>query len=190
MKIPALACRVSLLALVACSRREPPAMVVDAAPPPPDLAPAGAGPPPDAAAPPDVAPDTAPAAKAGGKKKAAASAEEGATGPALAAMGKVTVAGDLPRADVERILKGRAGAFRSCYERELGQHPTLKGRVLLELTVAPTGSVALAEVKTSTLGGGDAEMCVGQLARDLRFKARPGAPQATVTFPIEFRRGK
>lgn len=181
---------VLLCSLLACARREPPAPSMDA---PRDLGPAA----PDTALAvesPDAAPDSGPAKAQETKKKkpaaerAEAPRDDGASGPAVASIGKIAVTGDLPKAEVDRLLKSRVGAFRACYERELEKHPALKGRLLLELTVAARGSVALADVKSSTLGGGEAEMCVGQLARDLRFKARPGTQEAQVTFPIEFRR--
>ena len=143
---------------------------------------------------PDVAPDASipPPAHAAVPVRAKAPAPRPAaepTGPAVAALGKVSVKGDLPRAEVERLLRARVAAFRSCYESELAKSPRLKGRMVLELTVEPTGAVSLADVKTSTLGSSDADMCVGKAARDLHFKSRPGGQPVTVTFPIELHRG-
>jgi hypothetical protein len=158
------------------ARRAPP----DVAPRPPDTAPDLA---PDVAPAPDARPE--PAAKRGATR-APAPAEP--TGAAMAALGKIAVKGDLPRPEVERVLRGLLPAFRACYEGELASNPRLTGRLLIDLTIGPTGAVSLVDVKTSTLGGGNAETCIANAARRVRWKARPGAPEVVATFPLELRR--
>jgi hypothetical protein len=109
-------------------------------------------------------------------------------GAPVVALGKVSVKGELPRPEVERVLRSRLALFRGCYESELAGNPKLKGRLVIELTIAPTGSVALADVKSSTLGGGQAEMCVGKATRDLHFKSHPGSAETIATFPLDLHR--
>jgi hypothetical protein len=148
-------------------------------PAPPDLAPDR---------PADVAPPPAVEAKKPVAPKPAPRAAE-STGPAVAALGKVSVKGDLPRPEVERLIRNRLPAFRACYATELEKDAHLKGRMVLELTVEPTGGVSLADVKSSTLASSAADLCVGKAARDLHFRSRPGAPPVLITFPIDLRRG-
>jgi hypothetical protein len=158
----------------------------------PELAPPRPAPP-DLA--PDRPPDTPPPAPVEARKPAAPkpalrpAAPAEATGPAVATLGKVGVKGDLPRPEVERLVRGRLPAFRACYASELEKDAHLKGRMLLELTVEPTGGVSLADVKTSTLGSSAADLCVGKAARDLHFRSRPGAPPVIITFPLDLHRG-
>ena len=157
--------------------------VVDArVPSPPDLAPAVV----DAAR--DAAVD-APAAHAGGKRPAGrtAAAPMDSAAAGTVSVSKIAVGGDVSKADAEKAVRARAAAFRACYQGELATHPKLKGRMVLELTVAARGNVALADVKTSTFGGGDTEICVGKVARDLRFPPRQGSAESTVSFAVDFR---
>jgi hypothetical protein len=158
------------------------AVPAPARPAPPDLAP-------------DRPPDTAPAPPPAEAKRPPAPrpaprapAPTEGTGPAVAALGKVSVKGDLPRPEVERLVRGHLAAFRACYASELEKDPRLKGRMVLELTVEPTGAVSLADVKTSTLSSA-ADLCVGRAARDLHFRSRPGAPPVIITFPLDLHRG-
>ena len=82
------------------------------------------------------------------------------------------------------MVRAGAAKLRACYERERSRNPSLHGRVTFRLTVDDRGHVPLGEVVTSTLGGGDPEMCMVQAARDLRFPA--GSGDSTVSFQMTF----
>jgi hypothetical protein len=47
--------------------------------------------------------------------------------------------------------------------------------------------VELADVQKSTLGSGEAEMCVAQAARDYRFPKPADGQPATVSVSIDYR---
>lgn len=176
------------LAGAACTRTEAPA-VPDAPPAPPPPAPAGpatpivdAGPDIRDAGTEAAAPPSGPARR-GGRKRAAAAPEPAGSGGTLSAL---QAAGELPQAEVSGLIRGRTGALRGCYEEERAKRPALKGKVDFKLTIDRRGRVSLAEITTSTLDGGDAEMCMVQALRTLKFPAAPAGGESTATFRMSF----
>jgi hypothetical protein len=171
-----------LLATAACERPRPPA--APEAPPPPVPSPAAA-PPPDAEPPArDAGGDAGvigggvPVPRAAAPRRAAPPAGDGGD-----ARG-VKVEGNLARPAAEKVVRAGAAKLKACYEQERSRNPTLHGRVTFRLTVDDRGRVPLGEVVTSTLGGGDPEMCMVQAARDFRFPS--GSGDSTVSFQITF----
>jgi hypothetical protein len=99
--------------------------------------------------------------------------------------GGIKVAGNLPKADAEKIVRGGAGKLRGCYDKAKAASPALQGRVSFRLTVDDRGRVTLGEVVTTTLDSGDAEMCMIRLTRDFKFPPADG--ESTVTFQMIFK---
>jgi hypothetical protein len=114
----------------------------------------------------------------GAAKKPAGAGGDGAAG--------VKVEGTLPKEAAEKIVRAGAGALRACYDAEQAKNPALKGKVTFRLAVDDRGRVSLGEVVTSTLGGGDPEMCMVRAARDFRFPTGNG--ESTVSFQMSFGR--
>lgn len=91
----------------------------------------------------------------------------------------VHVEGSLARPDAEKVVRAALPRLRAC-------NRGLPGRVVFRLTVDARGRVALGEVVSSTLGGGDPEMCMVRAARDFKFP--PAAGESTVSFQMTFGR--
>jgi hypothetical protein len=115
--------------------------------------------------PPDAGPARHPA------KKAAAPGGGGGAG--------FRVEGSLPRAEAEKVVRAGMPKLRACVHN-------LAGKVVFRLTVDARGRVPLGEVVTSTLGGGDPEMCMVRATRDFKFPAAAG--ESTVSFQMSFAR--
>src|SRR4051794_24662255 len=168
-----------LLAIAACERPRPVATPEPAPPPPAAPAPA---------APQDAGPPAPDAGDGGGVIGGVAAPRP--AGPRRAAApggdGSVKVEGRLPKPAAEKVVRAGAAKLRACYEQERSRNPALHGRVTFRLTVDDRGRVPLGEVVTSTLGGGDPEMCMVQAARDFRFPAGNG--DSTVSFQLTFGR--
>jgi hypothetical protein len=172
---------VTMLALVACSKTAAP----PSAPEAPSAMPA-----------PAPVRDAAADARDGGRDGAADASDAGAPRghggakrPAAGGGGGgggVKVEGNLSKPAAEKVVRAGAGALRACYEAEHAKNPALKGKVTFRLAVDDRGRVSLGEVVTSTLGGGDPEMCMVRAARDFRFPG--GAGESTVSFQMSFGR--
>lgn len=110
-------------------------------------------------------------------------------GPAPVAPDSVP-AGDSVRREVEvrETVLRHAPDVRRCYQDEgLRRNPELSGKIDLELTILPTGTVDSVNVATSFAGPGRHEVttCVALRARNWRFDRGPYAVE-TVVFPFVF----
>ena len=100
------------------------------------------------------------------------------------------VAPDSVRQEVEvraTVLRHTPDVKR-CYQDEgLRRNPDLKGKIEVELTILPTGTVDSVNVATSLAGPGQHEVtsCVASRARNWRFERGPYAVE-TVVFPFVF----
>jgi hypothetical protein len=167
-----------LLLMGACSRPPAPAAPRDAAPDrPPPVAPVVVR---DAAAEVgDAAHDAAGPAKPHHAGHRPGSDSERASGG-------LKIDGHLAKADAEKTLAGGKAKLRACYEREQAKNPALHGKVSFRLTVDDRGRVSLGEVVTSSLGGGDPEMCMIEALRDLKFAPPAGGGESTLSFQMAF----
>ena len=77
------------------------------------------------------------------------------------------------------------GAIFALYNRALREDPTLEGKLVLRLTIAPTGEVTFCEIVSSELGNEELERRLVQRVKMFRFEARDVEP-ITTTKPIDF----
>lgn len=89
------------------------------------------------------------------------------------------------REEIELVFDRNKAAIYALYNRALRSDPTLRGRMVLKLTIAPSGEVTDCEVVASEIG--DQEFARRLVARVklFRFEAKDVAT-VTTTKPIEF----
>lgn len=61
---------------------------------------------------------------------------------------------------IQEVLLGHVSAIQYCYERELKRNPTLKGKVVVRITVSPDGQVTNVSILSSTLNNDRVERCI------------------------------
>ena len=83
------------------------------------------------------------------------------------------------------MLERAKPALYAIYNRALREDPTLQGRVVLELTIAPGGAVTEAHFKSSELKAPALEEKLLARFRMLEFKPEEVAT-LTTTYPIDF----
>lgn len=89
------------------------------------------------------------------------------------------------REEIELVFDKNKGAIFSLYNRALRMDPSLEGKIVLRLTIAPNGAVTFCEVVSSELGDPDLEQKL--VARILLFKFEAKDVEAiTTTKPIDF----
>jgi hypothetical protein len=108
--------------------------------------------------------------------------------PRAAGGGGFTITGSIGKADAETVLHGARAKLDACYESAHGTNPALAGRVTFRLSIDNQGRVPMAEVVTSTLGGGEPEKCMVEALRDLQFPPSPTGGESTLSFPTTFGR--
>jgi periplasmic protein TonB len=89
------------------------------------------------------------------------------------------------REEVELIFDREKGAIYSIYTRALREKPDLKGKVVLELTISPTGEVINCRVISSELNDSELERRLVLRVRTFRFEPRD-VETLTLTKPIDF----
>jgi periplasmic protein TonB len=89
------------------------------------------------------------------------------------------------REEVELVFDRNKSAIYAIYSRALRDNPALQGKVVLEVTIAPSGEVTDCRIVSSELGDAELERKLVARVRMFRFEARDVAPMTT-TKPIEF----
>ena len=89
------------------------------------------------------------------------------------------------REEIELVFDRNKGAIFALYNRALRMDPSLEGKLVLRLTIAPSGEVTFCEILSSELGDEDLERKLVQRIRMFRFEAKD-VEAITTTKPIDF----
>jgi protein TonB len=89
------------------------------------------------------------------------------------------------REEVEIVFDRNKGALYALYGRALRDQPELQGKLVLELTIAPSGEITMCRVVSSELNDPELEKKIVARVRLIRFKAADVEP-LTVSKPIDF----
>ncbi|MEO7385545.1 MAG: AgmX/PglI C-terminal domain-containing protein [Gammaproteobacteria bacterium] len=89
------------------------------------------------------------------------------------------------REEIEMVFDQNKGAIYSLYNRALRNNPSLQGKLVLKLTIEPSGQVSAVEVVSSELGDEELERKLIQRIRMFTFLSKD-VPPVTTTKPIDF----
>jgi len=89
------------------------------------------------------------------------------------------------REEIELVFDKNKGAIFALYNRALRRDPSLEGKLVLRLTIAPNGVVTLCEIVSSDLGDLELEEKLVRRVKLFRFEARD-VEAITTTKPIDF----
>ena len=79
----------------------------------------------------------------------------------------------------------KAALYR-LYNRELRNDPTLRGQIVLRLTIETDGTVSFCEVQTSDMDAPTLESQVVSRVLTFDFGAKEDVPALTILYPIDF----
>lgn len=110
--------------------------------------------------------------------------------PNLGASGQATRAGGSGKAsrsadEIALVFTRNKGAIDAMYARALRENPALQGKVVIELTIAPSGDVTAARIVSSELSDKEFESKLLARIRLFKFDAKDVAT-LTATKPIDF----
>ena len=88
--------------------------------------------------------------------------------------------------EIQIVFDRHKAALYRLYNRELRKNPTLKGQMVLRMTIEPDGSVSMCEVKSSDLKSPALSKNVVSRVRGFDFGAKSGIPAITIVYPIDF----
>jgi len=89
------------------------------------------------------------------------------------------------REEIELVFDKNKGSIFALYNRALRRDPTLQGKVVLELTIEPSGAVTSCRVLSSELNDSEMERKLVQRVKLFKFQAKDVAT-ITTTKPIDF----
>jgi TonB family protein len=89
------------------------------------------------------------------------------------------------REEIELVFDRNKSAIYAIYSRALRDNPALQGKVVLEVTIAPSGEVTDCRVVSSELNDAELERKLVARVKMFRFEAKDVASMTT-TKPIEF----
>jgi protein TonB len=87
--------------------------------------------------------------------------------------------------EIQMVFDRNKGAIYSVYNRALRKDPTLQGKIVLQLTIAPSGKVTRCVLVTSELHDGVVSQKISQRVKLFNFEAKD-VNEVTITYPIEF----
>ncbi|HXE95974.1 MAG TPA: AgmX/PglI C-terminal domain-containing protein [Dongiaceae bacterium] len=100
----------------------------------------------------------------------------------------VTSSGRPGRTDEEiQILFDRyKAALYRIYNTELRKDPTLRGKMVLRITIEPSGVVSACGVDSSNMNAAEFSVQIVDRVRKFNFGPKDGVPKTTILYPIDF----
>ena len=83
------------------------------------------------------------------------------------------------------VFDRNKGAIYAMYNRALREDPSLQGKLVLRLTISPSGKVITCELVSNELGSQELGRKVVQRVKLFSFGAKD-VDEMTVTYPIDF----
>src|SRR5437764_2906877 len=88
--------------------------------------------------------------------------------------------------EIQIVFDRYKASFYRLYNRELRNNPTLKGQMVLRLTIEPDGSVSMCLLNSSDMNAPDLAAQVVERVKTINFGAKEGVQAVTITYPIDF----
>jgi outer membrane biosynthesis protein TonB len=88
--------------------------------------------------------------------------------------------------EIQIVFDRYKSALYRLYNRELRRDPTLRGQLVLRLTIDPDGSVSMCEVRSSDMEAPTLAQQVVDRVRGFDFGAKDDIAAVTIVYPIDF----
>lgn len=88
--------------------------------------------------------------------------------------------------EIQIVFDRYKAALYRIYNRELRNNPTLRGKMVLRLTIEPDGQVSACVVKSTDLDSAELSKSIVERVLKFNFGAKAGVPAVTIQYPIDF----
>jgi hypothetical protein len=88
--------------------------------------------------------------------------------------------------EIQIVFDRYKSSLYRLYNRELRNDPTLRGQIVLRLTIEPDGSVSFCEVQSSDMNAPTLEQQIVDRVLTFDFGAKEGIMAITILYPIDF----
>ena len=82
--------------------------------------------------------------------------------------------------EIQIVFDRYKASFYRLYNRELRNNPTLKGQMVLRLTIEPDGSVSMCVLQSTDMDAPDLATQVVSRVKTMNFGAKEGVPAVTI----------
>ncbi|MGD2011762.1 MAG: AgmX/PglI C-terminal domain-containing protein, partial [Desulfobacterales bacterium] len=72
------------------------------------------------------------------------------------------------------------------YNKKLREDPTLRGKMLLRISIETNGSVSLCAVESTDLASPELVALIVERIKRFNFGPKDGVPKITILYPIDF----
>jgi hypothetical protein len=72
------------------------------------------------------------------------------------------------------------------YNKKLREDPTLRGKLLLRLTIEPGGEVSMCKAESTDLASAELVAQIVERVKRFNFGPKEGVPKTTILYPIDF----
>jgi outer membrane biosynthesis protein TonB len=88
--------------------------------------------------------------------------------------------------EIQIVFDRYKASFYRLYNRELRKDPTLRGQMVLRLTIEPDGSVSMCELLSTDMDAPELGAQVVDRVRTINFGAKDDVQALTIVYPIDF----
>ena len=88
--------------------------------------------------------------------------------------------------EIQIVFDRYKASFYRLYNKELRNDPTLKGQMVLRLTIEPDGSVSMCALQSSDMNAPELSAQVVSRVKTINFGAKEGVQALTIVYPIDF----
>lgn len=88
--------------------------------------------------------------------------------------------------EIQIVFDRYKAALYRMYNAELRKNPTLRGKILLRITIEPGGEVSACTVQSSDLASPELVAQIVERVKKFNFGPKPEVPKTTILYPIDF----
>ena len=88
--------------------------------------------------------------------------------------------------EIQILFDRYKAALYRIYNTELRKDPTLRGKMVLRITIEPSGAVSACAMDSSNMDAADFSTQIVDRVKKFNFGAKDGVPKMTILYPIDF----
>ena len=88
--------------------------------------------------------------------------------------------------EIQILFDRYKAALYRIYNTELRKDPTLRGKMVLRITIEPSGAVSACAVDSSNMNSPEFSAQIVDRVKKFNFGAKDGVPKTTILYPIDF----
>ncbi len=92
--------------------------------------------------------------------------------------------------EIQLLFDRYKAALYRIYNTELRKDPTLRGKMVLRITIEPSGVVSACGVESCNMNAPDFNTQIVERVKKFNFGAKDGVPKTTILYPIDFLPGR